>query len=90
MKISGSRLRGHEYSYRSTVMEKGASPKWTNAFANEDEMIAVANGILARQKTRCDVRQVIEKIRTGEHFFFDLDLTRREAETLGWQPATRD
>jgi hypothetical protein len=58
------------------------SPKWTNTFASEDEMIAVVNGILGRQRTRCDVRQVIEKIRTGERFFFDLDMTRREAEAL--------
>jgi hypothetical protein len=66
-------------------MEMGASPKWTNNFESEDEMITVMNCILARQKKEDgDVRQFLNEIRGGDHYFFDLDLIPDEAETLGW------
>lgn len=85
VKISGSRDGNHSYAYYSMIMEVGASAKWTNAFLSEEEMIAVMNGILARQKKGGDVRYFLNKIRDGEHYFFDLDLTSEEAEALGWK-----
>ena len=85
VKISGVRIRNHEYAYRSTVMQRGASAKSTKVFANEDDMIAVVNPILAKQKRRDDVRQVLDQIRHGDYYFFDLDLTNQEAESLGWK-----
>ena len=66
-------------------METGASAKWTNPFESEDEMITVMNGILASQKKGGDVRRLLNKIRDDCHYFFDLDLTSEEAETLGWK-----
>jgi hypothetical protein len=57
-------------------METGASAKWTNTFESEGEMIAIVNGTLARQKRPGDVRSVLNKIRDGGFYFFDLDLTR--------------
>ena len=88
VKIGGTRISGNQYQYRSTVMEKGASPKWTNTFDSEEELIEVMNRILAKQRTAGDVRLLIEKIRAGEHYFFDLNLTHEEAASLGWQPST--
>ena len=66
-------------------METGASAKWTNTFESEGEMIAIVNGVLARQKRQSDVRSVLDKIRDCGFYFFDLDLTTEEAESLGWK-----
>jgi hypothetical protein len=85
VKISGSRHGDHGYTYDSVIMEKGASAKWTNAFESEDEMIAVMNSILARRKRSEDVRHLLNKIRSGDYYFFDLDLTPEQAEALGWK-----
>jgi hypothetical protein len=71
-------------------MEMGASPKWTNTFESEGEMITIMNGILARQKKQGDVRRVLGQIRGGGFYFFDLDLTREEAVSLGWKNSEKD
>jgi hypothetical protein len=90
LKISGAKLRDG-YEYKSVIMERGASPKFVTEFSSEDEMIAVVNRILARQKKQrdagrvADVRSVLNQVRNGGYYFFDLDLTPKEAESLGWQ-----
>jgi hypothetical protein len=81
----GSIVRNHTYAYRSVIMEMGASAKWTSIFESEGEMIAIVNGVLARQKRQSDVRSVLDKIRDCGFYFFDLDLTTEEAESLGWK-----
>jgi hypothetical protein len=85
IKVCGTRQRDHGYGYYSVIMETGASAKWSKAFESEDEMITVMNGILASQKKNGDVRQFLNEIRYGHHYFFDLDLTSEEAEALGWE-----
>lgn len=85
VKISGSRLGDQIYTYRSTVMEMGGSDKCTNTFEGEREMIETMNGILAKRKRLGDVRRVLDQIKEGGFYFFDLDLTREEAESLGWK-----
>ena len=85
VKIGCTRDCNHKYAYYSVIMETAASAKWTNPFESEDEMIAVMNDILARQKKSGDVRRLLNEIRDGSHYFFDLDLTSEEAETLGWK-----
>ena len=91
LKISGSRTGDHSYVYSSTIMEMGASAKWTKTFESESVMIATLNDILAKQKRRghCDIRYALNKIRDGEVYFFDLDLTREEAESLGWKTSSQ-
>ena len=89
LKISGSRTGSHSYTYSSTLMEMGASDKWNKAFESESSMIASINAILARQKRRLDVRYALNKIRDGEFYFFDLDLTPEEAESLGWMASSQ-
>jgi hypothetical protein len=66
------------------IMETGASAKWTHTFESEHEMFAVLSPILARQKRRTGVPLMPDKVRLGGQYFFDLDLTQKEAEFLGW------
>ncbi len=69
------------------IMKRGASTPWKNTFESEFEMVSIMTEILTRQKRDRDTRHVLSRIRGGEHYFFDLDLTAEQAETLGWQPA---
>ena len=83
LKISGVKdLDG--YKYKSVIMERGASAKGTIDFDSEDKMITVVNRILAHQPKRGNVRRILDQIRDGGYYFFDLDLTPHEAEALGW------
>jgi len=84
LKISGVKDRDG-YKYKSVIMERGASARCTFDFDSEDEMITVVNRILSRQtKGGGDVRRVLDQIRHGGYYFFDLHLTPGEAEALGW------
>jgi hypothetical protein len=86
VKISGFNTSDQNYTYRTVIMEKGASAKWANNFYTEDDLIAVVNPILARQRIPDDVQLLLSRIRHGdERYFFDLDLSAQEAESLGWQ-----
>jgi hypothetical protein len=87
IKISGSKQRDGDYLYESMIMEMGASTPWRNTFESEFEMVSIMNDILARQKRDRDIRHVLSMVHGGEHYFFDLDLTEKQAEALGWQPA---
>jgi hypothetical protein len=84
VKISGSRTRDHTYAYQSMIMEIGVSAKWTKNFQSEDEMKAVVIRLMAKQWRPYDLRRVIDQIRVGGYYFFDLDLTAEEAESLGF------
>jgi hypothetical protein len=86
VKVSCSKTHGHTYAYHSTIMETGGSPKWTNTFATEIEMVTKINSILARQHMHCDVRFLLGQLREDGHYFYDLDLTLQEASSLGWRP----
>jgi hypothetical protein len=86
VKISCFKTPNQNYAYRTVIMEKGASAKWSNKFETEDELTAVVNPILAGQRIRGDVRLLLGQIRHGDDcYFFDLDLSAQEAESLGWQ-----
>lgn len=85
IRISGSKTPNHNYAYKSMIMEMGASAKWSNNFKSEEEMIAVVKCLLARQNKPDDLRRVVEQIRHGDYCFFDLDLTAKDAESLGWE-----
>jgi hypothetical protein len=86
VKIGGFKTPNQDYAYRTVIVEKGASAKWVNNFDTEDELIAVVNPILARQRIRGDVRLLLCQIRHGDDcYFFDLDLSAQEAKSLGWQ-----
>jgi len=85
VKISRSRDLDRPCAYSSTVMEIGASPRWTNSFDSEEEMIAVVFRLLAKQEQPSDVRRVLDQITNGiDCYFFDLDLTTKEAKSLGF------
>src|SRR5215469_9385714 len=87
LKISASRVSNHLYTYNSMIMEMGASPKWTNTFESEEEMVRFMNRILSKQKAHCDVRLALEKIRKEGLYLYDLSLLPEEARALGWRPA---
>ena len=53
------------------------------AFADECELIAVINPLLARGS---DVRDVFEHIESPNGFFYLLRLSIEEAAQLGWRP----
>ena len=73
--------------YESMIMEMGASPTWTNNFDSENEMISVVFRLLAKQEPPPDLRRVLNQITNGSgYYFFDLDLTSEEAESLGYPP----
>src|SRR5215813_11174943 len=90
VKISSSRPRNYSYAYQSVIMEMGASTKWINHFGSEDEMIAVVKCLLAKQNQGDQIRRVVDHIRHGDYYFFDLDLTAKEAESLGWKKSQID
>jgi hypothetical protein len=81
-----SRLRRNPSRlYESMIMEMGASRRWTGNFDNENEMIAVVFRLLAKQEPPPDLRRVLNQITNGSgYYFFDLDLTSEEAESLGY------
>jgi hypothetical protein len=85
IKIVGSRRPSGSYEYESTIMELGGSTRWKSAFESQDEMTSTMNAILARQKRDHDVRLFMSDIHAGGHYFFDVDLTEEQAESLGWQ-----
>ncbi|HUO15508.1 MAG TPA: hypothetical protein VMX38_11025 [Verrucomicrobiae bacterium] len=84
IKITRSGWENGTYTYESMIMERGASQPWKNTFDSEYELVAILNDILARQKRCKEVGRVLDLLRRGEHYFFDLDLTREQAESLGW------
>jgi hypothetical protein len=86
VKISRSRNRNQSCAYSSMIMQIGASPKWTNNFASEDEMLAVVIRLLAKQNRPDDLHRVLHQSTNGGYYFFDLDLTAEEAESLGYRP----
>jgi hypothetical protein len=70
------------------IMEIGASPAWTNNFDSENEMISVVFRLLAKREPPPDLRRVLNQITNGSgYYFFDLDLTSEEAESLGYPHA---
>lgn len=87
LKISGSKQNDGNYVYESMIMEKGASTPWRTTFETEFEMVSLMTNILARQRRDRDARHVLSSVHAGEHYFFDLDLTEKQAEALGWQAA---
>jgi hypothetical protein len=46
------------------------------------------NGILARQKRAGDIGRFLSDIQRGEHYFFDIDLSEKQAELFGWNKST--
>ena len=86
VKISSSQPRNRGYTYSSTLMEVGASAEYFNSFQSEIEMIATVYDILTKQKRQDDLSRVLGQIRDGGYYFFDLDLTEEEAESLGYNP----
>ncbi len=85
VKITGSKIDDHTHEYQALIMELGASSKWTYLFKNEDEMVEGMNRILARQNKRANIKRLLTQIRREGYYFFDLDLTQQEAESLGWK-----
>ena len=85
VKIRGLKESDGDYKYHSMIMEKGASTPWTNVFESEYEMVSTMNKILARRKRDRDIRHLISTNPTGEHYFFDVELTDEQAEFLGWR-----
>ena len=85
VKISALKESDGDYRYQSMIMEKGASTPWTNVFESEYEMVSTMNAILARQKRDRETRYSISTNPTGEHYFFDIELTEEQAKFLGWQ-----
>ena len=84
VKFSGLRGRNHLCAYESMLMEMGASSRWTHSFDREDDMIEVVVRLLARQGRHDDLPYVLDQIRNGGYYFFDLLLTPQEAESLGY------
>ena len=85
VKLTCSKTHDKSYVYESTIMERGGSPKWTNVFESEHEMIVVLNRILAKQRRCSGVQLLVNEIRVSGQYFFDLNLTQEEAESLGWK-----
>ena len=86
VKISRARRNPSRlFPYESMIMAMGASPRWTGHFDSENEMIAVVFRLLAKQEPPPDLRRVLDQITNGTgYYFFDLDLTSEEAESLGY------
>src|SRR6516225_580357 len=83
VKFTRSRNPSRLCAYESMNVEVGASPKWTHSF-DKDDMIDVVVRLLASQKRPDDLRHVLDRVRNGSYYFFDLDLTAEEAESLGF------
>jgi hypothetical protein len=57
-------------------------------FENEDDMITIMNDILSTQKKEwAKVNSILDKIKPGKHSFSGLELTDKQAESLGWNLA---
>lgn len=85
IKFSRSKTHDNRYVYESVIMEMGGSARQSHVFQSEHEMIAIADRILAKQKRLKDARLLPNQIRLSEQYFFGLDLTQEEAESLGWK-----
>lgn len=85
IKICGSRQSDGDSRFESMIMEKGASTPWSNTFESQYELVSIMNDILSRQKRSKDARHVLGTIQGGPHYFFDLDLTEEQAQSLGWR-----
>lgn len=85
VKICGSRHSNGDIRYESMIMEKGASERWKNTFESQYELVSIVNNILARQKKRRENGRFLTTIQDETHYFFDLDLTEEQAESLGWR-----
>jgi hypothetical protein len=48
-------------------------------------MLSLMHDIVARQKRDRDLRLILGKIHEGEQYFFDVELTQEQAESLGWR-----
>lgn len=66
-------------------MEQGASTRWNNLFESEHELVSIMRSILARQKRERDVGHLLRGIHEGEYYLFDVDLSKEQAELLGWK-----
>jgi hypothetical protein len=89
VKFSSSPSRNRSYPYSSMIMEIGASAKYTHPFGSEHEMVATVHDMLAKQKRHDDLSRVLNKVGDGGYHFFDLELTREEAESLGWNDSVQ-
>jgi hypothetical protein len=85
IKISSLKEPDGSYKYESMIMEQGASAPCKQPFESEYHMVSTMNDILARQRRAVDVRHLLSNIQQGEHYFFDVDLTERQADLLGWK-----
>lgn len=85
IKISSLKEPDGSFKYESMIMERGASTPWQGTFESEYHMVSIMNDILARQRRAVDVRHLLSNIQQGEHYFFDVDLTERQADLLGWK-----
>jgi hypothetical protein len=87
LKLSASKQHNGDYHYVSKAMELGGSPAFTSTFHSANEMISLMNEILALQKkSYAHVGSMVERIRNEGIYFFDVELTKRQAELLGWRP----
>jgi hypothetical protein len=84
IKISSLREPDGNYRYESMIMEQGASTPWKQTFESEYHMVSIMNDILAKQRRAGDIRHLLSNIQRGEHYFFDVDLSKSQAELLGW------
>src|SRR5215469_14738765 len=85
VKLSAFKQQNGDYRYFSKVMELGGSPVHSNTFKSANEMIKVMNEILAMQrKSYIHVGSMVERIRDQGVYFFDLEMTKRQAGLLGW------
>lgn len=85
IKISSLKERDGSFKYHSMIMEQAASTPLRRTFESEYHMVSTMNDILARQRRAVDVRHLLSNIQQGEHYFFDLDLTEKQADLLGWK-----
>lgn len=85
IKIVGAGQANGMYEYEATSMEMAGSTPWKKTFDSRHELVSVMNGIFATQKRQQDVRRVMSKILQGGQYFFDVELTDKQAESLGWQ-----
>jgi hypothetical protein len=81
------KLRGHNdgdlYSYECQSHRTGFSLVVNKTFESEAEMIEIINGILSTS-SRGDVRNVLAEIRADWKVYRELELTDRQAESIGW------
>lgn len=75
------------YQYSSKIMELDGSPTFMNTFQNSNETIEVMNQILATQRRpHLHVGSMVGRIQAVGVYLFDIDMTKHQAELLGWKP----